>query len=657
MLAGNLTDIIDMAYGIIYDFEFQDTVLYPGPATWRVRIDKKDYTDSVLYFPFMAENPLTLSRSAEDDSKISPFVGSKAVIRYEYDGTTDTPHPRVFKDIQEDTLLVSIYKDDVLNFRGFVKPDGGQYPLDNPPFTYEINATDYINGLKNKNINIANSGITFYGFISIADFIRRTLFIAANYTGVAVNWLNQIAPDAVAAIDGTLSTKLYFHTDIFLDYDTGPDKIYDALEKFLLSTRSRLIFSAGEYWIQRIPDTYAGADSVEQITVAGTSTRIGKRLFFEISGSSTDEVQYTEGSGIVRTTPAIYSQKAVYKLKAINRLTNFLWIDIDNDFSSVNFGRPLHWNETTATAVGTVVRNGTGSPDDPYYITVSGATPGYAGYMVQSFGTVDSGQYMQLDLKAGIFYSTGLRVQVRITGFVGSVSTYYLSSDGSWSGDSATEILVTGDKKTRSGSLSVTSKVIPDSGGGTLIPVIEFRTVVAANDTEDPVPVGETVHNDIYPPYVRLFSNLIASIETTTVNSNNYSNQPADEDHTFIDLADNNLSNCVYYTDDGGTTYTALPLENWADTDLVDEKSLDEWGGLAIIDQFNVVSNTLEMEVTTNTLEFHHVITTPYVDDGVKLLQLSDDYEVKAGTHKITAEQVYEKGTGSGTYTIKSIPK
>lgn len=647
-----------MAYNTLYYFEFDDAV-YPTSAHWRVQIDSNEYTGAPILLPYMDENPLTIARTSEDESKISPFVGSKATIRYVYDGTSATPHPRVFKDIQENTMLVSIYKNGVLNFSGYVKPDGGQYPLNTAPISYEINATDYINGFKNKKIGIGTSSSIYYGMLSIPDFLDRSLFYASDYTGVAVKIWNRIRPDVIAAVSGPKMSALYLHTDAFFDYDDGADTVYDALLKFLVSFRLRLFFSAGTYWLQRVADAYAGTDTLEY-AVPGSNSLISvgtSDLFFTLTSNPTDAVKYVEDSGTVRITPAIYNQKETYQLKALNKLTNFLWENLVTDFSSPNFGRPIGWNYTEATAVGTVSRGGAGSLDDPFYMRVSGSSTGYEliGYLTQAFSGVKAGQYVQLDVKAGIYWSTGQRVHVGLVPVSGTGTAYGLDSSGNWVEDT-TEIVITGDKKTRLGNLSITSKIVPDPGT-TYVLTIGFLFVQPASDPEDPVPSGDVVHNNIYAPFVRVFSNLVSSIETNTYNSKNYSNTPSDENPVFLDMADSSLSNSVFYSTDGGPTVNPIPFNNWRDLDLNQTKSLDEWAGRTILDNFNVPSNTIEADVISNTLEFHHTLICPDVDDGIKAVQLSDTYDVRAGVHKIVAEQVFEKGTGTGTYTLKSITK
>ena len=536
-------------------------------------------------------------------------------------------------------------------------PDGGQYPLEGAPFTYNINATDYLNGMKNKSVAIGAGTTIFYGFTSIVDIIRRTLFTAADYPSVCVNWLLQLQPNATAAYSGTRLSNLYMHTDIFYDYDDGPDSVYDALTKILLSFRARLLFSAGEYWIQRCADAYAGAASVEYILNESQGVDTTKTLFYTLPSQPTDAARYVEGSGLVRITPAIYQQKANYKLKAINRLTNFLWADLNNDISSINYGRPLNWILSTATAIGTVTRGGSGTQVDPWFIRVSGELSGSdeaTGYLGQTLNGVKSAQYIQVDLKGNAWYSTGLRVRI-IAMSTDGTETHYIDSSGNFT-DQETDILVSGDKKTRAASLSFTSKRFPGVGLTYNI-FFTLREVLPANDPEDPVPSGQVPHNDFYPIFIRFFSNLAASIETTTTNSKTYSNIPSAEEPTFLDMADPALSNCIFYTTDSGVTYKALPFNNWKDLDLNQSKSLDEWSGRTTLDQFNVPSNIVEAEIYSNMLEFHHTLVIPDVDSGIKAVQLSDTYEVREGRHQLVCEQVYAKGSGAGSYTLKSINK
>lgn len=630
-----------MAYGLEYYFEFNDTVL-PTSATWRVEIARKDYTGDSLLLPYMAENPLTISRTAEEENKLSVFVGSKATIRYTYDGTTDTPHPRIFKDIQEDTMLVSILKNGVLNFKGYVKPDAAQYPWVFPPFDFEINATDYINGFKNRNIDLNDSGVFFYNFFNLGAFFHRTVFTAANYDGMLLNMLFRLKVTTEPYTIGTLFENIYLHTDIFYELDEGPDTIYAALTKVLKALRCRLFFSAGTYWVQRLPDTWLPYDEVQRLTNINT---LGS--WIDVTDTHVtipgENYKIIDDSGLIRVAPAIYSQKSTYKLKAINQLLNFKFDELIT--TGPNTGWPVNWDTLVG---GTVVRQGIGSTEDPYNMEVSGATGGVDEYLSQTILSVKAGTYIKIDAKAGIYYSTGQRIRVQY-------GTSYMDGSGNWSDDPETEIIISGDKKTRLGNVSVISKRLPEQGVGGDFLVIAFKYVLPANDVEDPVPVGQVVRNYIYPVFLRIFDNLVTAVETNTTNDKTYSNIPPDEDLSFLDMADAKLSNCLFYRPTG--VVVPIPLNDWVDIDTSEIKNIEEWASRAILDEFNVSSNTVEVDVISNSLEFHQTILLPDLDDGVRLVQISDSYDVRDGRHSIFAEQVYEKGTGTGTYTTKSIAK
>jgi hypothetical protein len=633
-----------MAYGLQYYFEFNDTV-FPVTALWRIEIARKDYVGSAIQLPYMAENPLTINRTAEEESKLSVFVGSKATIRYIYDGTAGTPHPRVFKDIQEDTFLVSIYKNTVLNFKGFVKPDAGQYPWVNPPFGFEINATDYINGFKNTYIDLNDSGVFYYGFMTLGGFFRRTLMIAANYDGVLLKALFRLRYVADPNLYGSMFEKIFLHTDAFYDLDEGPDTVYVALTKLLKSLRCRLFFSAGSYWVQRIPDTWATYNGIDQLTNLSSSGSIESITNTHVTVPG-DTYKIIDDSAIIRVAPAIYSQKTTYALKALNQLTNFKWDNLIT--SGPETGVPVGWNPTSAATVGVVTRHGTGTALDPFNMEVSGSTSGYSEYMVQTILNVNPGVYIRLDVKAGVYYTTGQRVRVQYGG-------YYMDGSGNWSDDPSTEIIVSGDKKTRLGTVSIVSKKLPDQGGPNFL-VVGFKFVVAANDTEDPVPTGQVPRNYIYPVFLRIFANLVTSVEINTVNDKKYSNIPGPEEFTFLDMDDKNLSNCIFYRNGVGDV-VPMPLNSWTDDNTADIRNIDYWAGRAILDEFNVSSNVIEVDILSNTLEFHQTIVLPTLDDGVRVVQISDNYDVKDGKHSIVAEQVFEKGYGTGTITYKSIAK
>lgn len=621
-----------MAYGLKYTFTFQDEI-QESPATWRLDWEKKDYIGAVDTFPMMGESPISLIRSADDESKLSPIVGSKMSINCLYDGVSSVPHPNEFRNIEEDVYRVSLYRNDVMYFRGFVKPDAASYPFQDPPYAYQVNVTDYFNGMKSKvmNLNLAATGLFYYTHLSLASILDRTLFEAVDYDGAAVKILHHIKPDILTGF-GNLVDETFMHADAFYSTDEGPMKIYEALKRIMIAYRSRIFFSNGYYWIQRLADLYKPYSDVLMYANTGSVTFPPEPKPVQIYKT---DFQVVAGSGTIGSDPAIFSQKVKYQLKAINQIANFTW-------EAFSAGVPADW-----TTSDLFTRWGAGTAVDPYRLRFVGTNS-----MYQEIATpVVPGQRVQLQLRVVANYAKTIFVGVTLGT---SGEKYVMDSGGNWiprlSGSTDRTLFQMDISQTDfTGKLDITSFPIPED-----TPVSE-RVIVVRFDgitPSDSVPGGQTPSVDVYPPFLRIFRSMITRREGDTVNGKVYSYIPDDEEGFFHDTNDPYISNTIF-VNDGGNIVPVEPF-TWRDLDTAQLQSVDYYAGRTILDNYNVCSDTFEGTIRSNTLDFHQTILLPPINGGSKLVQIGDTYDIKKGLHNITAQQIFDKNTGVGFYTIRS---
>ena len=628
-----------MAYGLIYTFSFQDQI-YESPAMFRIDIEKKNYVGTYNVLPFLSDAPAILERYSDNEDKLTSIIGTKLTLGVVYDGISEVPHPSIFKNIQEDEYRVNVYKNNVINFRGFIKPDATSYPFTDPPFSYGINATDYFNGMKSKQIDLNVSGNFYYGPISFADFIGRTVFNAVDYTDAIINVLFRIQPQSMNPAKSVLG-GIFVHTDSFYSSEDGPMSIYNALQQFLKSFRARIFFSAGTYWLQRISDIYFPYTDVIQYVYPLTIDEN-----FEIDKSHAnykDDFYILEDTGNISVSPAIYSQKVNYRLKGLNQIRNFAWLE---------FNPPRDVVEWEVFSSFNLERVGLGSAGNPFRLRIFEPSSGPSN-MQQEIGNIQVGQRIQLQLKLVGNYAKDIGIGVLLGSTTDPGNAYALDSGGNWvhliEGSVNNLLFPVTIPKSGQAELDITSMPIPEYTPN--FPVTVY--VSYPRPIDGGAPPGEQTWVDIYPIFLRFFTSSVTDMESTTINDKVFSYIPDKDNLFYLDTDDALLSNTVYT--DTGTEIVPIPLNDWMDDGLPQDKTLDYLAGQTILDNFNESSNVLEGDIRSNTLEFYQAIKVPQIDSGVTLLQIGDVYDMQKGIHKITAHQIFAKSYGDGTYTIKSI--
>jgi hypothetical protein len=593
-----------------------------------------------MIIPYQDEKPLIIEQSGEEEEKFTPMIGSKANITYVYDGDSDAPIPEEFINITEDDYQMVVYREGSLYWKGFVKPDNAQYPWVPAPFTFKINATDYFNGFRGVEIDLNKDGLFYYDFFTLGEFIQRTIFHAVGYD-TAVNVLYNISPDVVS---GNIMSDLYLHTDAFYNVDDGADTVYDALQKVMLNFGARLFYSAGEYWIQRIADI--GSSSFNVIRVTPDDLEGTVHVITDVSRSLEGDVFFYELSQILRVDPAIKRQDFKYEIKGINRVDNFKW-DIVGAPPSYP-GQVSEWNGPNPGSGMEIFRVGSGTTDDPYGLYISGTGDVSIGASInQPLGAIAGGQYIELDLKAFVYYTTGQRFSVVLVPPLGG-AIYNLTGDGDWT-EYPSEILLTADKKSRLGTLSISSKKVPKNDGGYNIG-FGIIGIQNADDPDDPVPPISIPHNILFPVFVRIYNNLVYEVNAKIINNKRYSQTPDEIPMFFLDIADPNVSNCIFYNASG--TMKPLPVNNW------DGRTIDEYMGRSRLDQFGEASYIFEGDILTNNLQFHQYLVMgdpPLV--GKKMLPIKDSYDIKAALHSVVYAEIKDNGTADGSYTTTSKSK
>jgi hypothetical protein len=648
-----------MAYNLVYRMDFKDIHRFTQ-ATWRIDFLQKDglQTAEPVILKYGSREPLVFTRSQTSNDKYTTVIGSKATISYYYDGTPSCPKPEVFINIEEDTWMIIIYKNGVLNWKGFLKPDNASYPWLYPPYEFSVDATDYISFMKGKQINLDDNALFLYDWVTIGDFFNRTVFHTVGYDDAAVKLLMNIKPKVLGAAENVVNA-LYVHTDAFYDFEKGPLFVYDCLQKFAASIGARFFYSAGAYWIQRIADLDQSVYNLIVVTpgnldgAGAQDTNVNRVLG---STSTPADLYYLDRSQLLRIIPAIKQQTVKYKLQAYNRLQNFQWAIYDGT-------RFPGWNGPNPGSGLILQQLGVGTVADPFRNRMSGNDDTSVGAFIWQSFIVIPGQFISLQMKARCNYTKGVNMRVALLP-TGGGQGYYMDSSGDWKqstvivdpNDPAQEILVTVDKATRLGTLQINSKQIPNSGGSNYTLILNIFGPTPADDPNDPVPPGESLYNELYPAFLRIYNNSYERIDEKITNSKAYSLVPEDADRFFLDMVDNGLSNCLFYSNGG--TMTALPKDNWDNLKVasIPDRGIDEYLLHNLLDQSYEPSYVFEGDVYSNNLEFHNTVVLKDLNYK-RCMLLKDTYRVRSCRHTIQAAEIKTENSGNGTYEVLPISR
>lgn len=632
-----------MAYTLTYRLTFTD--IHPvTPADWEILFNKKDGPVVDVFNLTGSAEPLTIEWSNSEEDKFSPIIGSKATVGYMYQALPGEPKPDEFIKCEEDTWLIIINKNGQLYWKGFIKPDNNNYPFLHAPFEFRMNATDYFQVMKSKTVNLDNSGLLLYDYITLGDAIQRTLFQAVEYDDSVLRVLCSIAPDAISD-PGALFSELFIHTDALYDFSKGELSVYDCLRMLCEAFGARMFYAAGSYWIQRVADLDQEQYTVIRLApadVAGSQETVVNVVRQLGTSAPQNDMYYLDRTQGIIITPALKEQEFNFKLKAINRLLNFQWAQFDGS----------EFNNWLSTSGLNFTRSGAGTQDSPYKLRLFTSGSSTTELIYQTL-IVQPGQIIEINLECIGNYAKEVHAICNVTdGTPGQQPTdYYLKSDGSWTHDfgAFSDINVSIDKKSRKGSIKLVSVPIPLDA----VPNGTLQFGLSRAYAADSVPPGETVYADFGPAFLRVYNTPYTDIEGSIANDGAYSLKPEAKEFFFLDTADENLSNTLFYDDAG--TKRALPAKNWrsAKDPSIPLRDLDEYLAYGYLDAMQEAIYNIESDVFSNTLEFHNV--SKCADMPGQFMLIRDKYSVRNCKHSLMIAEVKQEGTGSGVYEVTPV--
>lgn len=634
-------------YNVQYIMEFQDAML----SAWRLELCLKNgplVTEPIAILG--NENPVTIDKKNNEENKFTPIIESKCTIKYIVRSDTPTdPAPETFIIIENDDWLVKVYQDGAIKWKGFLEPGENGYPLIPRPFAVSMTATDF-SFCKSEpmNQNDYDNGLFDYNYTSIGNVVNRTLFNSVGYSDCVLNILYSRKPVVIGI--GLITDSLFAHMDAFYDFEAGPDFAFTALEKLARSLGARMFMEDGAYWLQFIEDIGKPAQFILQITPSDLSGVLIPFDNYDITmgNSAGDRLVYLNRTPEVIIKNSLKEQEFTYDLKAINQIKNFFWGD--------NTSAPYENWQSAPADTGKWIRQGTGSYQDPYRITVlrnsllDGNLQTEDGFYIP----VLPGQLIELHVKNKAFFTPGspttedFELSTNIIIVLANRDTpedlYTMDASGEWVRAAEDPIILFGAKPGKDASVTeILSKPIPSVPGVNLGIVV---TIVGTTIDHDPPP-GSSYYTELYPIFLGRFTSRNIQYLEKIVNTARYSYKPPDQDMFFLDNQDKGYSNNLFYFD--GDDFQAIPAKNWTNNKNIDEIAVKQYGDEQAIPTISVLGT-----FRSNSLSFNQSVTLRD-KDNIKCMLIRDKYNVKKCEHDIMCVQLLGEDSAVLTYTVTPV--
>lgn len=639
-----------MAYGLKYKMTFDD-IHRIDPAVWEIRFYFQDYSGDTTEL-IGSDRPLVITRGEDGQDRMVPIAGSKAEIEIAI--TDDSFNPKEFFVVEQFEIKIAILKGGSLWWSGFVKPDYCEFPYTPAPYVFKVIATDGIALLKNTLVDLTEIKRSTAGIVPVLELLmEKGLFLTQHGNDIfrIISTLHTAEKEHM--FDG-VSTRWELWLD---EQDDTFMNVYSVLEAIAVSFGGRLFFEGGYAWFQRIADLSIENPDIWQYTSSDAQpTKLPQtEPFFRIlkGDISSAEMIYEDNDSYI-TIMSAYKQSLIdldYKFKTW--LQNGDWHDYDPNSPNGGFA---HWDGWDSL----ISRAGTGTIDDPYRMS-----------MEQS----DTTRHIQQEIM-GIPHSFVGKVEMEISFFDKAIATDLVFQLGKVMPDSHIDYFAvydapknqwypnnTGnlnDKQfwyhVKASKLNSKTKVSVDLPRASLPMYVALGTSIQElpidYDINDTIVFKISIHNPYPGPghmevgevKVKISANGYSG-ETYTVRANkNWSKYNEAEKFTLIDDSTVDIANQLYY--DGvvkDVFWTAHQFQGLA-IDNLQAATL-----YSIMQTTSFPFETMTGTYYSNIVKFHNTIQRAYGDNKI-FMQLYDEYDVKACTHRMTLAEIRDIPFSVGLY-------
>ena len=237
-----------MIYGLKYFGEFKSLL----NSFFRVEIEERSFTGESTEM-VMAENPLQLDYPGDEYNVYRPVFGSQLIVSV-ISGTNFQYINLHTADARQ--YRVTVYKDEVLLWRGWILPDLFNEPYVAPPYVVQITARCGLGELENVQVPetvmsyVDGDTPTLKSFVnlySIVIYALKYLNLGLNLHE-AINIYNAERTTPPINTDTTL-------TDTYIDLSQYAEfNLYDLLSDVMKSFTARLYQQDGAWWMVRIKE-------------------------------------------------------------------------------------------------------------------------------------------------------------------------------------------------------------------------------------------------------------------------------------------------------------------------------------------------------------------------------------------------------------------
>lgn len=396
-----------MAVRYFSEFEQYDNRPYAKSVSlFRIEISDVDYTGEPQELTFGA-SPLKINFANTEDNKLSPLRGSQATMQFVTDDNFKLSD--LYTD-QEMKFIVTVYKDSVVKWKGFVIPDGCSEPFIDPPYPVTVKAIDGIGVLKNIPFVTVTGGVK-YRFLTVIRTCLNMLNLNMN-----INTIQDLEYDGMASGGDPLNLT-YTYAERFIDdvENLTPMNCGEVLESVLKQFNSILVQHNGEWVIADLITMYGNALGLNPVNkYLPNGTLIGKFPMLndgvQLGNNQFDVIHCN--SDQIRSTDNAYKEVVVkYNYDTLLELLDTNTIHFVNDAG--NAALFSGWNKFGGIGVfssfypilpqyATLNPNPANNFDQ--YIQLKNPVVVYGGETVSLSITLDSNQYFS---QAAIILSSG----------------------------------------------------------------------------------------------------------------------------------------------------------------------------------------------------------------------------------------------------------
>lgn len=212
---------------------------------WRLDIQEEDYAGSVTELAGAAE-PFSLQYINNGDTFPIPIAASELTIRF----VSDTFELEEIVDSDDKKFRVDLYREDVLQWRGFLSTDDCSEEYTSGNRTFEVIANDGLGFLKEE--QVVEGVTTTYDKIDLLTVIRDLLYQTYTELPVEINCRVYESTMSASAEDNPFD-QCQVHTRLFLTSPDGPQNQYEALEVLMNAFSCTLFQQFGQWHIKRLP--------------------------------------------------------------------------------------------------------------------------------------------------------------------------------------------------------------------------------------------------------------------------------------------------------------------------------------------------------------------------------------------------------------------